>query len=120
MDTPGPLSEHADTLLELLAAERSHARRRGQPVRHVPDHEIAKLAGIEQRHVIDAAGALLAAGHLALADGRGRWLGTLEEARTYQASLHKRGVRALHRLTLVKAAIAAHEAAARPAQLSLF
>lgn len=115
------LSTNATRLLVALIAEPVAV---GEDApRHVPDRELAERCHIDQRHVIDAAAELLAAGYLCLADGAGRWLGTLAEARVYRDGLHQRGKRVLHRLTLVNNAIARHAAGTSPddrGQLALF
>lgn len=104
MDDRPQLSTHA---IRLLAALRQTDATRAS--RAVTDRRLAVLMDAHPRVVIDAAAELLAAGYLVLAGGRGRWIGSLAEARHYERALRGRGLRVLRRRKLLRAAIRRNE-----------
>lgn len=111
---PRELSMDAIRLLAALRGASSSARSdpENSPLKsavlspvHLTDRTLAELLGIPRRDVIDAAGELLAAGYLVLADGGGRWLGDLSEARRYDQVLRSRALQILRRRRDLRAAI---------------
>lgn len=101
--------------VRLLSALRRHGARSSEAA--LTDARLAELTHLPEREIIDAAAELLAAGVLCLAGPRGRWLGSLPEARRYRDALRRRGRAVLHRLQLVDSAIRRAEAGRSPDDL---
>ena len=104
--TTNGLSNNAIRLLSVLKALAAPAT----------DAWLADACNLHKRDIIDVAGELLAAGYLVLADGRGRWLGTVEQAAAYLGVLERRAKRIFRRRRAVRNAIDRH----RRGQLKLF
>lgn len=71
----------------------------------VPDRILSEFANIPVRDIIDYADELLAAGIPVCADGRGRWIGDLDDLRRYHKSLDSRAKRVFQRRQHVQTAI---------------
>ena len=103
------LSTEATRLLVVLREEERCALEAARPVRHMTDAELAGRTSLHVRKIIDAAKELLRSGVLVLADGRGRWIGTLPEAVRYADRLEKRGRAVFGRVQALRAGIAMHQ-----------
>ena len=102
MATDG-LSNNAVRLLNVL--RREHAV---SPSSALTDAELARLAFLPRRDIIDAAGELLAAGYLVLAGAQGRWLGDEAGAGRYERSLYFRARKILIRRRNLRSALERH------------
>jgi hypothetical protein len=118
------LSTEANRLLAYLRAEQAAAARAGRDVQHFTDEHLASVLHLHPRVIIDAAKELLVAGVLALADGKGRWIGTTREALDYSRTLKSRGCACFERRAMVTRALATNRRQARgqddTGQLNLF
>lgn len=113
------LSTNAQRLLTALRLNGASHKTRA-----ITDKRLSEIMGIPDRHIIDAAGELLRAGVLCLANGEGRFITEdIAEAKRYERSLRSRALKVLMRRRDLRAAIRTAERKQSPdstGQLALF
>lgn len=103
------LSTDATNLLAALRAAQQRAKAEDRPVAHITDSCLANYCSITRRGLFDAVRELLNANYLLLADGRGRWLGSLAEAIAYRDSRRRRIASEAGGIAALNRAIRAHQ-----------